>query len=305
MSAEAIQARILEADLLAGAEKNRLLSILGELWKKKVVFVGGVILFSLLFVGIFAPYVSPYDPLKQELNIRISPPIWMAGAKAGHILGTDALGRDILSRLIWGARISLTVAVGATALSIGIGASLGLLAGFSGRKVDDLIMRLVDIQLAFPFILLAIALVSVMGASLQNVVIVLGITTWATPCRLVRAEVLSIKEREYIVAARASGQRTWSILLGQILPNAATPILVLATFDLGRFILSEASLSYLGLGVPPPTPSWGSMVADGQDYLSTAWWVSTIPGFIIMFACLGGNLLGDFLRDVMDPELKE
>lgn len=305
MSAEAIQARILEADLIAGAEKTRVQAILEELWKKKVALIGGIILLSLVLVGSFAPVIAPYDPLKQELNIRLSPPFWMTGAKPGHILGTDALGRDALSRLIWGARVSLMVAFGATIVSISIGAGLGLLAGFSGRKVDDLIMRLADIKLAFPFILLAIALVSVLGASLQNVIIVLGITSWAAACRVVRAEVLSIKEREYVVAARASGQRKWSILLGQILPNAATPIIVLATFDIGRFILWEASMSYLGLGVPPPTPSWGTMIADGQDYLSTAWWVATIPGFVIMFACLGGNLLGDFLRDVMDPELKE
>ncbi len=221
-----------------------------------------------------------------------------------HALGTDHLGRDILSRIIFGSRIALLVGLAAVVISGVLGMVIGLVAGYFGGRMDDFLMRLADIQLAFPFILLAIAVIGVLGPSLRNIIIVIGVSSWVVYARVVRGEVLSIREREYVQAAVALGSRHWRVLMPHVLPNTFTPWLVVATLDMARVIVIESALSFLGLGVQPPTPTWGGMLADGRVYLSTAWWLATFPGLAILITVLGINLFGDGLRDTLDPRLK-
>jgi peptide/nickel transport system permease protein len=267
-------------------------------------------LFGLLVVGlavltaVLAPVVSPFDPLTQDISQRLREPGWQDPQGRVHPLGTDHLGRDILARIIYGSRIALLVGLAAVVISGVLGMAIGLVAGYFGGRVDDFFMRLADVQLAFPFILLAIAVIGVLGPSLRNIIAVIGVSSWVVYARVVRGEVLSIREREFVHAAVALGSRDWRVLAHHVLPNTFTPWLVVATLDMARVIVIESALSFLGLGVQPPTPTWGGMLADGRVYLSTAWWLATFPGFAILITVLGINLFGDGLRDTLDPRLK-
>ncbi|MGH7308480.1 MAG: ABC transporter permease [Candidatus Rokuibacteriota bacterium] len=250
--------------------------------------------------GLFAPL----DPLAQDLNRYLKPPGYVDAEGRTYWLGTDRQGRDILSRIIWGARISLFVGIATVLVSGCIGVTLGLLAGFYGGKLDAVISRIVDTALAIPFILLAMALIAILGASLQNIILAIALRTWIVYTRVVRGEVLALKEHEFITGARAMGCRTLRILLVYLLPNVLSSAIVVGTLYLGRMIIIEASLSFLGVGVPPPTPTWGGMLSDGRAFLDTAWWIAFFPGVVLMLTVLGVNLLGDWLRDVLDPRMK-
>ena len=251
-----------------------------------------------------APQIAPWDPGRQMLIKRLRPPAWEARGLREHPLGTDHLGRDILSRILYGGRISLGVGLSAVTLSCVIGVTLGLLAGFHAGGTDALIMRVVDVFLAIPYILLAMGVVFALGPSLVNVILVMAATRWVQFARIVRADVLSIREREFVSGARARGNRSMRLLLRHVLPNALTPIIVVATLELAFMIIYESALSFLGLGVQPPTPTWGWMLSDGRNYIATAWWLATFPGLAIMLTVLAVNLLGDWLRDTLDPRLK-
>jgi peptide/nickel transport system permease protein len=270
--------------------------------RRTAVFGLGVVIIVLL-AALFAPWLAPFDPLEQDINERLREPGWQSAAGRVHPLGTDHLGRDILARVIFGSRIALLVGLSAVLISGVLGMAIGLVSGYFGGKVDDFFMRLADIQLAFPFILLAIAVIGVLGPSLRNIIIVIGVSSWVVYARVVRGEVLSIREREFVQAAIALGSRDGRVLVRHVLPNAFTPWLVVATLDMARVIVIESALSFLGLGVQPPTPTWGGMLADGRVYLSTAWWLATFPGLAILVTVLGINLLGDGLRDTLDPRL--
>lgn len=255
-----------------------------------------VILGLFVIVGVFAPLVAPQDPNAQDLAARLQPPL-----AEGHLLGTDGLGRDVLSRLIYGTRISLVVGFTAVLLSAALGIVVGLVSGYVGGWVDSLFMRIVDAWLAFPFLLLAIAIVAVLGRGLNNIVIALVITGWVLYARLVRGETLSLREREFVLSARGLGANPLSIMFRHILPNCMAPILVVATLEIGVVIVTEASLSFLGLGAAASEPSWGGMLSDGRAYLTRAWWLATLPGLAIFAVVLAVNILGDGLRDALDP----
>jgi peptide/nickel transport system permease protein len=250
--------------------------------------------------GLFAPL----DPLDQDLDRYLKPPGYADAQGRTYWLGTDEQGRDILSRIVWGSRISLTVGIATVIVSGLIGVTLGLIAGFFGGKLDAVISRIVDTALAIPFILLAMALIAILGASLQNIVLAIALRTWIVYARVVRGEVLALKQHEFVAGAKAMGCSTVRILVRYLLPNALSSAIVVATLYLGRMIIIEASLSFLGVGVPPPTPTWGGMLSDGRAFLDTAWWIAFFPGVVLMLTVLGVNLLGDWLRDVLDPRMK-
>lgn len=258
----------------------------------------------ILAVALSAPFIAPYDPVEANLAVRQTPPAFVGGSLA-HLLGTDRQGRDVFTRVVWGARISLTVAGLSILLGSVVGTGLGLVAGYSGGLVDTLIMRAVDILLTFPPILLALILVVAIGPSIIGLILVLSLILLAQYARLVRAEVLPLREREFVALARVAGCSTSWIILRHILPNVLNTIVVMSTLQVGYVILVEASLSFLGAGVPPPTPTWGGMVAEGRDYLDTLWWLSIMPGIAIAFVVLTFNLFGDWLRDVLDPKLQQ
>jgi peptide/nickel transport system permease protein len=270
--------------------------------------VGLLISIAILIVvfisALLAPMLAPHDPVEQDLEARLVPPFWAAEGDAVHLLGTDALGRDLLSRIIYGSRVSLFVGFMAVAVQGTIGVVVGLTTGYYGGRLDAVVMRLADIQLAVPFFVLAIAVMTVLGPGLRNVVLVLGISGWILYGRVVRSEVLSVRERDYVEAARALGGTGARILFKHVLPNVFSSFLVISTLEVARMIIAEASLSYLGLGVQPPTPTWGGMVADGRNWLMTSWWVSTLPGVAIFATVLAVNVIGDFLRDWLDPTLR-
>jgi peptide/nickel transport system permease protein len=279
-------------------------ALLRRLVRRRTALFGMLVVLGVLLAAAFAPLVAPFDPLEQDIGQRLREPGWQDAQGRVHPLGTDHLGRDILSRIVFGSRIALVVGLAAVVISGLLGMLIGLLAGYFGGRVDDFLMRLADIQLAFPFILLAIAVIGVLGPSLRNIIIVIGVSSWVVYARVVRGEVLSIREREYVQAAIALGSQHWRVLRQHVLPNTLTPWLVVATQDMARVIVIESALSFLGLGVQPPTPTWGGMLADGRVYLSTAWWLATFPGLAILITVLGINLFGDGLRDTLDPRLK-
>ena len=257
-----------------------------------------------VLAAVAAPWVAPASPTAGELAARLKPPAWSEAAVAGRPLGTDLLGRDVLSRLIYGARVSLLIALAATALGAAVGSLVGLVSGYHRGRVDRVVTKLIDIQLAFPFVLLAIAVIAVAGPSIPVLVIVLAIGAWVGHARIVRGLVLSLRERDYVQAALALGAGTPRILFRHLLPEILSVIVVLATFDVGRIIILESTLSFLGLGVQPPTPSWGSDLRDAAAYVRQAWWTATFPGLAIMVVVLGLNLVGDALRDALDPRTR-
>lgn len=268
--------------------------------KLAVVSIG--VLALIVLVAVFAPLLAPADPNAQDLLTRLHPPAWLAGGDAGHLLGTDQLGRDILSRLIYGSRVSLLVGASAAVLAGVIGAAVGLVAGFLGGWFDRILMRLADIQLAFPLILLALSIVVFLGSGLWNVILVLGFTGWVSYARVVRSEVLSLRSREFVIEARAIGVGDLTIMRRHLLPNVMAPLATIGTLHVASAIVAEASMSYLGLGVPKQTVTWGAMLSDGQLYLGTAWWVAVFPGLALMITALTVNITGDVLRDIADPK---
>lgn len=271
--------------------------------RSKPATVGALLTLLIIAVAVTAPWIAPHDPNKQHLALVVQPPSWSSEGTSEYLLGTDHLGRDTLSRIIYGARASLLASFLAALVAAIIGSLLGLVAGYYGGGLESIIMRLVDIQLAFPMILLALGLVAALGASFRNLVIVMGVTGWMSYARIVRGSVLSIKEREFILAGRCIGADDRRLMFRHILPNVFTPIIVVFTLEVPRLILVESGLSFLGLGVPPHIPTWGRMLADGRSYLTVAYWMITFPGLALMATVLGINLFGDGLRDALDPRL--
>ncbi len=271
------------------------------LLKSKTGTFGFIVVVAVVLIAIFAKYLAPYDPNMINPAAMLKPPSWMEGGSSAHILGTDNLGRDILSRIIYGSQVSLAVGLSAVAFAGAIGVFVGLVAGYYGGFVDNLLMRLVDSFLAIPTILFALVFLSVFGPSVTTLIVVLGITNWVQYARLVRGEVLSIKEREFVKAAKSIGVRDNKIILKHLLPNVISPFIVISTLSVATTIILEASLSFLGLGIQPPTISWGGILSDGRDYVATSWWLATFPGVAITITVLAIIFLGDWLRDVLDP----
>lgn len=275
-----------------------------RLVRSKIALGASVVIILVSFAAIFAPLIAPNDPAGLALIRRLKEPGFVDANGNSYWLGTDTIGRDVYSRLVYGARVSLTVGLSAVLVSGTIGILLGLLSGFFGGWIDDVIMRIADIQLSFPTILLALAIMAVLGPGLDKIIIVLGVTGWVQYGRIVRGQVLSIKQEEFVLAANATGERVGQILFEHILPNLWSPVIVIASFSVASNIISEASLSFLGVGVPPSVPSWGVMLSEGRQYLGIADWLTIPPGVAISFTVLSINILGDWLRDFLDPRLK-
>jgi peptide/nickel transport system permease protein len=269
----------------------------------KLVF-GVAVVAVVVLLGVLADVASPQDPLRQSLGAKLMPPGSHERGWGWHVLGTDHLGRDIASRLVHGARVSLFITVTAVLLSGTLGTAIGLVSGYKGGRVDDVLMRLTEVQLACPFILLALAVAAVLRPSLRNTVIVLAISGWVIYAKVVRSRVLSLRESEFLIAARALGASGARLVLRHLLPNMLSTCIVLATVEAARMIILESALSFLGLGVQPPNASWGGMLRDGKLYISAAWWYTTFPGLAIMLTVLGLNMVGDSLRDLLDPRLR-
>jgi len=273
-----------------------------EFWKRfsknKIALAGSCVVILLFIISILAPWLAPYDPNQINLKLVLSPP------SGSHFCGTDQLGRDVLSRMIWGARISLKVGFVATGIAILIGAVLGAIAGYYGRWIDAVIMRFVDIMLCFPTFFLILAVIALLEPSIWNIMIIIGLTGWMGITRLVRADFTSLKERDFVLAARAIGAGDFRVIFIHILPNAMASVLVAATLGVAGAILTESALSFLGIGVQPPTPSWGNILTAGKDNIDIAWWLSLYPGLAILITVLGYNLLGEGIRDSLDPRLR-
>ena len=278
-------------------------ALVRRLARRRTALFGAIVVALVIATALAAPWLSPFDPVAQDIGHRLKPPGWRDTADSLHPLGTDHLGRDLLARVIFGAQPALLVASAAVLISGVLGMVAGLLGGYFGGRVDDVLMRLADVQLAFPFILLAIAVIGVLGPSLPTIIVVIGVSSWVVYARVVRGAVLTLREREFVQAARALGGGDGRIVVRHILPNAFAPWLVVATLDMARVIVIESALSFLGLGVQPPMPTWGGMLADGRVYITTAWWLATFPGLAILVTVLGINLFGDGLRDTLDPRL--
>jgi ABC-type dipeptide/oligopeptide/nickel transport system permease subunit len=277
---------------------------LRRLWKLRLGVLGGLIVLGVCLMAILAPVIAPYDPLKQDLGARLVPPFWDEAGTWAHPLGTDRVGRDTLSRLIWGARVSLATGALATILSLVIGVVLGIMAGYYGGLMDSLIGGLVNLWLAFPFILLALAIVAVLGPSFVNMIVALGLTTWPIFTRVVRSEVLRARRQDYVTAATMLGARDVRIMARHIFPMLINSVIVLGSLEVARLIILESFLSFLGLGVQPPAASWGNMLAEARQYILQMWWLVTLPGLALFVTTLGINVCGDALRDLLDPRLR-
>jgi peptide/nickel transport system permease protein len=278
-------------------------------WRRLVRLRWGVgaagVLLLIIAIAVLAPLIAPHDPLAVDIRHRLSPPAWMEHGTAEHLLGTDQVGRDLLARMIYGGRVSLVVAVASVVISATIGVLLGLGAGYFGGNTDWTIMTVINVMLTFPFVLLALAVIAVLGPSVVNMIFVLGVAGWPIYARVVRAETLALREREFVLAGRALGMSHGRLVFRQILPNLVSTIVVIATLQVAQVIILESFLSFLGLGVQPPTPAWGNMLGEGRLYMLNSWWIATFPGLAIFLTTLVINLMGNALRDWLDPHLKE
>lgn len=275
------------------------------LCKSPAGMLGALIVVLVMVTAVAAPWLAPYDPYESALRDRFLGPNWDASAGKVYLLGTDQLGRDILSRIIYGSRISVVVGVSAVVISGVLGLLLGLISAFFGGVVDALIMRIADAFLGIPFIIMVVAIAGLVGGGIGTIIVILGITGWVSYARVVRSEALSIREREFVLATQAIGQREGAIIFRHIMPNIMSSVIVMATLEVSRTIVAESTLSFLGLGVLSPTITWGNMLADGRDYVGSAWWMVTFPGLAITLTVLGVVLLGDWMRDVLDPRLRQ
>ena len=275
-----------------------------ELWQRPVVLIGGIVVLAYLLAAVFAEQVTAHDPARGSLLLRFQPPAWEAGGEWAYPFGTDDQGRDLLTRIIFGARVSLAVGLLSVGISVVIGAALGALAGYYRGWFDEILSRFADLLLAFPFLIFAIGVMAFLGPGFANLIFALAFKGWVEFFRLVRGEMLAERNKEYVDAARVAGLGHASISASEILPNIIQSVFVLSTLRLGSMIIMEASLSFLGLGIQPPTPAWGSMVSVGRDYLLTSWWVSTFPGLAILLLVMAINVFGEGLRDILDPRLK-
>ena len=304
---KAVSARgevVLEADEPAALRAGPPRMSLRRLWRFKWGVAATAIILTIVGSAVWAPWISPWDPLSVDIRHRLGPPAWMDGGTRAHVLGTDQVGRDLLARIVYGGRISLLVGITAVLISTTIGVLLGLGAGYVGGHTDWIVMTVVNVMLTFPFVLLALAVIAVLGPSLVNMIIVLGVAGWPIYCRVVRAETLAIREREFILAGRALGMSHARLVFRQILPNLVSVIVVIATLQVARVIILESFLSFLGLGVQPPTPAWGNMLGEGRVYMLNSWWIATFPGLAIFVTTLAINLMGNALRDWLDPHMK-
>jgi peptide/nickel transport system permease protein len=276
-----------------------------RLWRAKLALGAVLVLLAIFTAAMCANLIAPYDPAEGNVTDRLLPPGRHPDATQWRLLGTDQVGRDVLSRLIHGARASLLVGLAGTGLSLLVGTALGLVSGFWGGPIDRALLRLTDIQLAFPFIVLAVTVIAVIGPGLVNVILVLAATGWVLYTRVVREEVLRAREQAYVEAARAIGGSDVHIALRHVLPNVVAPVIVISSFAIAQMIVTEASLSFLGLGIRPPTPTWGGMLSDARNYMQVAWWLPTFPGVALLVTLLGINVVGDWLRDALDPTLRD
>jgi ABC-type dipeptide/oligopeptide/nickel transport system permease subunit len=279
-------------------------NFLFDLVRHPLAFVGGIIVIVYLFMAVFAPILTPHNPTQGDLRIRLAPPAWQSGGSWEYPLGTDAQGRDLVSRIIFGARVSLGVGLISVTISVIVGTFLGMLAGYFGGHFDNIVSRLADLLLAFPFLIFAIGVMAFLGPGFVNLILALTFKGWVEFFRLVRGEMLAEKTKEYVEAARVTGLGSFAIILKEILPNIVQSVFVLGTLRIGYMIITEASLSFLGLGMPPTIPTWGTMVAAGRDTMMVAWWITTFPGLAILFLIMSINLFGEGLRDILDPRLK-
>jgi peptide/nickel transport system permease protein len=298
---------------MSGTERFRNLRPALRLWGETLralgrspgAVIGGTLFGVIIATSLFFPWVYTLDPLAQDLLARLAPPFWQEGGSLAHPLGTDNLGRDVLVRILYGSRVSLMVGFASVLVACGAGIALGLISGYYGGRVDSLIMRVADVFMAYPFMLLTISVIAVLGNSIVNLILVLGLSDWVTYARTIRGSVLSIKEKEFVLAAKSVGTRHHTILMRHVFPNVLSPILVLGTVRVANIIIWESGLSFLGMGVPPPMPTWGRMLAEGRVYIMDSWWLVTLPGLAIMLTILSINLLGDGLRDALDPRLRK
>ena len=280
-------------------------SVLSELWGDRPAVIGLAVIILIILAAVGAPWVAPHDPAAQSVLARLKPPSWMEGGLPEHLLGTDALGRDVLSRLIWGARVTLLIGAVTCFFAAALGIIVGLTAGFLGGRVDNILMRLVEVQVTFPGILLILLIVGVLGAGTLTLILVLAVTNWMVYARLVRGTVMSTRQLPYVEAAEVVGCRPARVIFRHILPNLVSPLLTLAILEFTNIVLAEAAVSFLGFGVQPPQTSWGLDVATGRDYLFIAWWLVTFPGLAIVATVLSINLFANWLRETTDPEVRE